>query len=220
MDSASFANYTKLVNDGKVMTRAEYKKLTDSLDHATGFTIIGDYYESRAQYDSLLKAGKVKNNWFGQMMTEKNFELRSKYKNRSELVSSFWNKLSHYFPQILFISLPFFALFLKLIYFRRKEFYFVSHGIYSIHLYIFYFIFLLINIGLYQLEDKSGWSLFKTIQFLLLLFLLFYEYKAMRNFYNQGRAKTMLKFLLALFGRCFIIILLFVIFLILSVFNI
>ena len=41
---------------------------------------------------------------------------------------------------------------------------------------------------------------------ILLFYLLWYEYKAMRHFYGQARAKTIVKFMLAFIARLFILI--------------
>jgi hypothetical protein len=220
MDSTEFADFTKMLTQGKrVLSKQEYRGYIDSITTDSNYTIIGDNYKNREEYDSLVNAGKVKHNWFWKKITEKNFELKDKYKSQQQVVEAFFNKLIHYFPQILFVSLPFFALFLKLIYVRRKEFYFVSHGIYSVHLYIFYFISLLISLLLNILKDATDWGVFGLINTVLILLMLFYEYKAMRHFYAQRRAKTIFKFLLAFFGRLIIIILLFVLFFFLSIYN-
>ena len=51
------------------------------------------------------------------------------------------DKFLHMLPYILFVSLPLYALFLKLLYIRkRKQFYYVDHGLFLIHLYIFTFL--------------------------------------------------------------------------------
>ena len=65
----------------------------------------------------------------------------------------------HNCPKVLFISLPIFALLLKLLYVRRKQFYYVDHGIFSIHLYIFSFLILLILFGIGELKTDTGWGL-------------------------------------------------------------
>jgi hypothetical protein len=121
---------------------------------------------------------------------------------------------------MLFISLPLFALFLKLIYYRHKDYYFVSHGIYSIHLYIFYFIALLIIISIEKINSYFEWQWFSVAATGIFFLLLFYEYKAMRNYYRQGRGKTVIKFLLATSWRLFVIIFLSVIFLFLSLLKV
>lgn len=60
------------------------------------------------------------------------------------------------FPEMLFVSLSFAALQLKLLFIRQKKFYYVSDAIFTIHLYIFVFIAMLFEIGIPQLEEPSG----------------------------------------------------------------
>lgn len=222
MDSAEFADFTKTLTRGKkTMSREEYVIYIDSVskDPNTGF--FGKRYKSRGEYDSLVKAGKVKENWLEKKLTAKNFEINEKYKtNREQVMGNLWDKLMHNFPQILFWSLPFFAVFLTLIYIRHKDFYFVSHGIYAVHLYIFYFIVFLVQIGLSSLENQVSWALLDWIEAILTLILFIYEYKAMRKFYGQGRFKTIIKFILVVTWRLIIFALLFAVFLFLSFLNV
>ena len=117
-----------------------------------------------------------------------------------ELLSNFM----HNFPKVLFISLPLFALVLNLLYFRKKNFYYVDHGIFSVHLYIFSFLLLLIFFGLAELRNVAHWGLIGWLQFALCVYALTYYYKAMRRFYGQSRGKTILKYLL-LFLLSFIV---------------
>lgn len=209
MDSTEFANFTKGINRGKVLTREEY----NSWKNKSSITIVGNAYRDKKEYDSLVKAGKVKEGWFMRKLTQKNFAINEKYKdNKDKAITSILDKFIHYFPQILFISLPFFALFLTLIYYRHKDYFFVSHGIYSVHLYIYYFIVLLLMVGVDELREKIGGNWPVWANFVLTLALLIYEYKAMRYFYGQGRFKTIIKYILVLLYRLFIILLLFIVF--------
>lgn len=221
MDSTEFANFTKGVGKGEAMNRKEFDIYIDSVANSPSVGIIGNSYESRAQYDSLVKAGKVNDNWLERKLTEKNLEINEKYKsNKKQVMGNLWEKLMHYFPQILFWSLPFFAMILTLVYIRRKDFYFVSHGIYAVHLYIFYFITFLVLIGLGKLENQFGWEFMDWIEGILFILLFVYEYKAMRKFYGQRRFKTIIKFLLVIFLRLILFVLLFLVFLFLSFLNV
>jgi hypothetical protein len=89
----------------------------------------------------------------------------------------------------LFIFLPFFTLFLKLVYVRKKYTY-IEHLVFVFHvqtvLFLLLSIFYLINLVL------------KTDAPLFVVFLLFmlYLYMALRNFYEQSRSKTIFKFLI------------------------
>jgi len=116
----------------------------------------------------------------------------------------------HNWPKVLFISLPLFALILKLLYVRRKQFYYVDHGIFSIHLYIFSFLILLVLFGLNSLSKATGWK--SAIDWLILagiLYPFFYYYKAMRRFYGQGRGKTIFKYILLLILSFFVYLIIF-----------
>jgi hypothetical protein len=105
-----------------------------------------------------------------------------------EIKSSF----RHSIPQMFFISIPIFAFLLYLLYIRRRQaFYYVSHGIFSIHFYCAAYVFFLVF-------SLIGWAAGRVniFQALAVLVTLFYLYKAMRKFYKQRRAKTVFKFLL------------------------
>lgn len=88
----------------------------------------------------------------------------------------------------LFIFLPLFTLFIKLLYWRR-HFTYMEHLVFVFNtqtvFFLFYIIFYLLN------------TIFKTDIFykIFILLFLFYLYKAIRNFYEQGRFKTIIKFL-------------------------
>jgi hypothetical protein len=74
--------------------------------------------------------------------------------------------------------------------------------------------------GLNKLFDYFEWSWFSPVVTALFIILLLYEYKAMRNFYGQGRGKTIIKFLLAASWRLIVIIFLLIIFSIFSLLKV
>jgi hypothetical protein len=213
LDSAEFANATALMNAGKPMSRAEFKKKYEDTAKLTGLQFTGTKYTTKKAYDSILAKGIKKHNWLQRTLVYKEIELNKKYNNdKSKIISAFLQVLTHSFPQMLFISLPLFALALKLLYIRRKNFVYTNHLIFSVHLYIFVFIILLVIIGLRELNEVLHWEGFSWIMGLLYAFIFFYEYKAMRVFYKQGRGKTILKYILLNNLHLFIMVLLFLIF--------
>ena len=131
-----------------------------------------------------------------------------------------WNTFLHNFPKALFISLPVFALLLKLLYIRRRQFYYVDHGIFAVHLYVFTFLVLLLVIGVSELNSFMKWGWLGWLTGILILYLFLYYYKAMHRFYGQGRAKTILKYFLLLFLSFFVQLIIFLCFLIFTVFEI
>jgi len=117
---------------------------------------------------------------------------------KNGLVKEWINHFFHSFPQVLFISLPVFALILKLLYIRRNFFYYVDHGIFSVHLYIFSFLVLMLFFLLNAFRKYTGWNWLWYPEAALLVYPLIYYYKAMRLFYGQRRGKTIAKYLLLL----------------------
>jgi hypothetical protein len=116
--------------------------------------------------------------------------------DRLEPVRALMERFIHSFPQLLFISLPIFALILNMLYFRRKQYFYVDHIIFTLHLFCATFIFILFIALCSKMVELTGLKLFSAISSLFVLLSFFYEYKALRNFYGQGRLKTIIKFLL------------------------
>ena len=92
-------------------------------------------------------------------------------------------------PFIIFFYLPVFALFIWLLYLRRS-FNYMEHLVFAFHIQTMFFVLYGLAL-LIEMVTTSGFAL--TIANLI---FLFYLYKGMRNFYGQGRVKTILKFIL------------------------
>ena len=182
----------------------------------------GRQYSSLNEYDSLqhlLPPGK-KDGWLKQKIIKKGLSIDSKYSgDMQEIIRVFFESFLHRLPYLLFLSLPFFALILKLLYIRRKSFFYSDHAIFTLYHYIFSFFILLVILGFVALQDWLHWQLFDWIRSLLFLFWIFYLYKSLRNFYGQRRAKTISKFLLLNLLGLFTMLLLFVIFVFFSIFQ-
>ncbi len=181
----------------------------------------GATYKTRGEYDSLLKSGARKDNWIVQQFIYKGIEINQKYRGRQKDASgAIMEGLMHHFPQMLFISLPFAALFLKLLYARRKKFYYVSHVIFTVHFYVFVFIIMLLSLTISKIEAFANWNWLSVLNALLSLIALFYLYKAMRNFYEQKRAKTIVKYFILLTSFFVLSIVLFLLFFFVSIFQV
>jgi hypothetical protein len=161
-------------------------------------------YKNDKEYDSLQKTlpARQRDGWFRRRLIKKEIEISEKYReNPEEAAKKLVESILHRLPYMLFVSLPLFALILKLVYIRKKQFYYADHGVFTIHLYIFTFLLLLVVFGLSSLQDATNWGFITFLMVILFIALFFYLYKAMRNFYGQRRAKTFIKFLIvALFS--------------------
>ncbi|WP_299666290.1 DUF3667 domain-containing protein [uncultured Polaribacter sp.] len=127
---------------------------------------------------------------------DKNFTNRFLYtraKTANSLVKKdsrdkYFNDLLSYGSVSLFVFLPFFTLFLKLFYIRRK-FNYVDHLVFVFHTQTVFFMLLTILYLISFFTDvKHAWIF--IILFLLYLFI------AMKKFYKQGYFKTFIKFLM------------------------
>ncbi|MBK8610596.1 MAG: DUF3667 domain-containing protein [Chitinophagaceae bacterium] len=225
LDSLAFDAFTRNINmvdkkDSLPMSRKEFKRYFDSMAPKGFISFTNSNYHSKEEYDSLLKTGAVKDGWIKRKMVNKQLDLNEKYGNEGgTFVKDYVNILLHSLPQMLFVLLPFFALILKLLYIRRKEYYYVNHGIFSIHFYIFSFIVMLFIFGLNMVNAQLNWAGSGYIESIMVVGILFYLYKAMRKFYGQRRAKTILKFLIFCFMIFFVLLLLSLFFVFYSLFK-
>ncbi|MDP4128666.1 MAG: DUF3667 domain-containing protein [Bacteroidota bacterium] len=181
-------------------------------------------YRSLAQYDSVQQAlpAKQRDGWLKRIMKRKNIEIDNKYhNNKSAFLRNWIGIFLHNFPKFLFLSLPVFALLLKLLYVRkRKQFYYVDHGIFAVHLYIFSFLVLLLYFGLLKLQSVTGWAWLPWLEFAIFSFSLWYFYKAMRNFYRQDITKTLVKYFLLLLLSSIVQLTLFVFYVLFSLLEV
>ncbi len=179
-------------------------------------------YKTVDEYDSLQKKLPIseRDGWFKKRLTKKEIEINNKYRNDPEETSKkFSESILHRLPYMLFVSLPLFALILKLVYIRRKQFYYADHGVFTIHIYIFTFLLLMVVFGLNSLENATGWNFISFLVAALFIGLFFYLYKAMRNFYGQKRAKTFFKFLIVSLFSLLMLLILFILFMFFSAYT-
>ena len=186
------------------------------------FMNFGDtVYSNLIQYDSIQKNLNLKDrdNFIQKYFQHKKLSAREVTNGLSEeeanrkILDSFFHK----FPQMLFVYLPFFSLSLMLLHIRNKQYFYVNHVVFSIHLFCGFFLLMLLSLLLSPVIKAIGLNSLKVVLIGIQLLLF---YKSFRNFYKQSRFKTFLKlFLLALINVVIISILL-VIFSIIAALNI
>ena len=207
---------------------AEAAVKKDSLpvrEKKAGFNIInvGRQYSSITEYDSVQNSlpAEQKDGWFMHALNRKGAAINDKYGDRPGLaIARITDVFLHKLPTILFVSLPLFAFLLLLLYIRHRNYNYVNHVIFSVHYYIFCFLSFLAFFAADKLGNATGWGIFGAIKFILFFLLLIYLYKALRNYYMQGRLKTFVKYSLLTFIFSILILMLFAGFLLFSAFNI
>ncbi|MBK9533499.1 MAG: DUF3667 domain-containing protein [Chitinophagaceae bacterium] len=225
MDSLEFDAFTRDIKkeDSLVilpMSREAFKKYFDSTVQKRLIHFSNADFRSKPAYDSALKAGRKEDGWLKRQLIYKEIELNEKYgTNTGQAFKDFAGILLHSLPQMFFILLPLFAMILKLLYFRSKNYYYVNHGIFSLHFYIFSFITMLVLFGLNKINFRLEWKFISVLQVIIGAGIFIYLYKAMRRFYQQRRAKTIFKFLMLCFLLLLTILLLFVLFVLFSLYK-
>lgn len=165
--------FTVNVVDVKYTSEEEYKEAQDSLPEVD------------------------RDGWFKRKLVYRQITLNQRMRaNPDGFANEFISAILHKFPYMLFVSLPLFALILKLLYVRRKSFYYADHAIFSIHHYILSFILLLLILFNEALKAATGWDWLTYLTVALVIAWPVYLFLAMHKFYGQNWFKTFLKFLL------------------------
>jgi len=191
-----------------------------AMDPKPFYSVSGNRYASWQEYDSAQKVlpPSERDGWLRQQVVKKAMNFNEKYKGRTnEGTNIVWQSFVHRLPYMLFLSLPFFALILKLLYTRRKNFYYSDHAIFTIYHYILSFLLLLAIFGVSALLDKLGWGFLVYLIIILLLAWPVYLWLQLKNFYRQGWFKTSVKFLLLNILGFIVVLILFLVFLLLSI---
>jgi hypothetical protein len=100
--------------------------------------------------------------------------------------------VAHNIPRAMFVFLPLLALAMKPLYWRPKRYY-VEHLLFLVHNHAFVFLVLSI-LGLLELIPVVGTHL-GIVKFAAWLYMIWYLFRGMRNYYGQGRALTFAKYL-------------------------
>ncbi len=208
MDSTEFAQRIGKIND--TITKEDIIAMAKE----SGIRRRQSDYKSKADYTRALATDTLNDNWLERKLEYRMIELDKKFAGKpGSMQKQLLEFLLHTFPQLLFTSLPLFAFWLHLLYMRRKKFNYVDNGIFTIHLYIFILFISFILLLLSEFQSYFNIPYLNILKPLLLLGIVLYAYKAMRTFYGQRRAKTILKFFLTFFGFVVIFIFLLLIFL-------
>ncbi len=104
--------------------------------------------------------------------------------------SKFKQQLYSYISIALFVLLPLFAVFLKLLYLRKKQSY-IAHLVFVFHVQTVFFLLFSILYLVHSIKESTVSGIVFIVLFLAYLF------SAMKTFYGQKTGKTVLKFILA-----------------------
>lgn len=219
-------NYLQLIRDIELLKKDSTKRdsilsLDEDANNSFHFNNTDTSKITLKHYDSVQNSlpPNKRDNFFVRNIQRKNYALELKYNyDRKKMNEAIMEKFVHLVPQMLFVSMPLFALILLLLYVRRKQIFYVNHVVFTIHLYCATFILtlaaLILN-SIFKLVHLQEWVLGTIAYFTVCI----YWYKAIRNFYSQSRKKTMLKYVIILLINFFLLAILFLAFFLLSIFE-
>lgn len=142
----------------------------------------------------ILDTLKHENNRWNRFLLKKTYQFSTLVEEEVDEkigVNTFLDYMEGKIPFILFVSLPFLTVVFAFIYYRKKMFY-AEHMVlvFSIMSFVFLLLFLSEIINLLTNIDLSG---------LVFIVVTYYFYKSLRNFYQQSRLKTIIKFVILTF---------------------
>ena len=126
------------------------------------------------------------------------YRLGKEYQTPDELINALLETMLHKISTVLFIALPFLAFILYLLFIRRKNFYFMHHGIFVLHLVTSFFLLLFMTEILGILHLASHWSWVESLSGWLIVGWFIYYLICFKNFYQLTWPKSILYYLIAL----------------------
>lgn len=222
-DTASAALLKKRALFSDSTKEVSFENLAEINKELSIINLTSKNYNTKEEYDAMQHtlAVEERDGWVKRIWMYKEMEVNEKFRQDGKLViKSLIEVFLHKLPILLFISLPLFAFALKILYIRRKKFFYVDHGIFSLYQYVFSLSIFFLILALSKLNKVLQSGIIKFMLFSLVLYWIYYLYKALRIFYEQGKGKTILKMMLLFFFGLMINIFLFAIFFFFSIFQI
>jgi hypothetical protein len=154
------------------------------------FDLVEDKYKTVREFDSVQARLPDSSREKGDMrwLLRKNLRLKEKHGGRSKLHLE--TNIQHTIPKLMFVLLPLFALYVGMLY-SRKKYYYSQHVIFSIHYHSFFFLAMMAAALVGGLFDSVWVSLGLPAVVLLLAFI--YLIAALRRVFGQSVWLTLLK---------------------------
>lgn len=192
--SMSNNKLSKKMNAGEGEDNVEFELKTGNNDKdTTGRYILEEIRRTNGKedylFDEYFKARKKEIFWYNRNVSKNLVKIKAGIFSQEE----FQHKLHKNISWLMFFLMPVFALYLRLLYLRRKQYY-SEHLIFSIH---FHSILFVISI-FWVLQGMLKWDLW----FYFFLLMLIYLFLSIKRVYNQSWMRTIIKFfsLVAIYG--------------------
>lgn len=157
--------------------------------------------------------------WLEKLIEEKSDERQKELEeefegDKNQAGNALIKEFTHTLPQLFFLSLPFFAFFLKILYWRSRRSSYVEHFIFSIYHYAYLFVIMLFYFLISILADSLDVPALSAIEewlgYGLFLYPSIYLLLSMKRFYADRWGKLILRFCVLLFLLLIVMLVLFV----------
>lgn len=125
---------------------------------------------------------------------EKIYELKEKYGDSTSFTSALGKEVVSRLPQLLLITLPLLALISKLVFFRRKKYWYMDHLVFILHGATSLFLLLFIQQGLEYVAGSTEQGWLEFLSQLLAIVWLGYYLMSFKRFFGKSWGKTVLLF--------------------------
>lgn len=150
---------------------------------------------------------------------QKYFEVKANYEDNTSFTSAFGNEVFKRLPQLLLLTLPLMALVSKCVFFRRKQYWYIDHLIFVIHLATSLFFLLFMQQGIDWVAKITHQDWFELMGSALGLGWLTYVILCFKRFFEKSWGKTLLLFFWTAFLQGVILLVVFALLLVVSFFN-
>lgn len=162
----------------------------DSMIRSGVFTTVEEYDKHQKTLPKSKRDGFIEN-----YFTKRNIELRDYPGGVSKKMGE---DFVHNLPKMMFLLLPLFAVLLKLVYIRKRKYYY-EHLIFSFHLHSALFLSVLVTM-LLSWALGFVYNVSSTLQWICFFYIVWYIYRSLRTFYGSTRWITALKIFFLFIG--------------------
>jgi len=150
---------------------------------------------------------------------EKFYEVKEKYGDSTSFTSALGKEVVNRLPQLLLITLPLLALISKLVFFRRKQYWYIDHLVFILHgaTSLFFLLFIQQGIEYVARSMEQGWLEF--LSQLLTVVWLGYYLMSFKRFFGKSWGKTVLLFSWLGIWQLLLLLGVFILFMAVSLFN-
>ena len=128
------------------------------------------------------------------LFIEKFYRLKSEYSTPKAVLSAVGKEIYARIPQLLIITLPFLALLSKLLFIRQKQYWFIDHLVFILHVTTSLFIVLILTNLLNFVSNKTEISVLNSVSVLLNMSWLGYYLTSLKRFFHKSWIKSILYF--------------------------